>query len=318
MRIKCFLFLLLLLGGGHVFGSEDLLSDMESAIKQNNIKKFIELYERETKSFKLSGDVESYLLYSALIKNNTEIIKYIIENEAEVKGDNDYLLWQYNTPLYIATSKKNDEIIKLLMEKGASPLDIPPGEFDRPNFLFYKSISENNTLYTEICINYGFNVNYFDITVSFETPLNVAILSNNIQAFKLLIENGAKINTVNLLNDYMSPLSLSIKKHGKSSEFVKILENKNAYDIEYKFSKPFIGYCSTKNLRIRTFPNTDSAIIGLLQENDEVKMLGVTPISYEIDDMYFPWINIEKDNIEGWVYGGYIKKEKIESQSFNY
>ncbi len=182
----------------------------------------------------------------------------------------------------------------------------------------YESIRIKNDLYTDLCIKYGFNVNNFDIQVSFENPLVFAIKKNNIKAFKILIENKAKITTVNLLNDYMSPLAIAIKLHGENSEFVRVMDSMGARNIDYQYQKPYKGYCNTKNLRIRKLPSTDSDILGLLQENEEIEMLGVTPISYKLDNMDFPWVNIRKENINGWVYGGYIKTQELDNQSFNY
>ena len=291
----------------------DFPEEIEKAIKKGNPEKLIDLYS-ESKEY---PDLEkilksSYLMYIALNKNNTEIIRILVDEGINIDGnDTNYILWRENTPLYLAASKGNIEIVELLISKGITPQSEFIGQFNRTGYLYYLSIKESNSIYLKSCLEYGFNPNKFDFDISRETPIVVAIKNNNIDAFMNLIDYGARIDYVSLIDGYKSLLALSISIYGENSVFVKKLKEKDAYNINYEFSEVITGYCNTKNLRIRKFPNTNSEIIGLLQVNDKVEMYGVTPLSYEIDNMDFPWMKIGKDNLQGWVYGGYIVKEEV-------
>lgn len=64
------------------------------------------------------------------------------------------------------------------------------------------------------------------------------------------------------------------------------------------------------NLRIRTSPGIDSSIdiIGKLNKFDEVELIGCTESSQTIEGLTAPWFKVRlKDNLEGWVFGGFVK-----------
>ena len=292
----------------------DFAKEVENAIKRSDPKKLAEIYSKSKEFPDLEATLNSsYLMYIALNKNNTDIIRILIDEGVNIDGnDTNYIIWRDNTPLYMAASKGNKEIVELLIDKGITPKDIYIGLNNRAGYLYYLSIKENNSMYLKLCLEYGFNPNKFDFDISTEAPIVVAIKNNNLEAFTKLIEYGARIDTVNFQNEYKSPLALSISIYGENSEFERILIDKDAYNIDYKFDENSIGYCNTKNLRIRKLPNTESEIMGLLQVNEKVEMFRVTPLAYNIDNMNFPWIEIKKNNIRGWVYVGYIVNKEIE------
>ena len=56
-------------------------------------------------------------LYEAALYNHLEIVKYLVEQNANLEGRN---LWSLNTPLLIAVAQKDMPIVKFLIEKKAN------------------------------------------------------------------------------------------------------------------------------------------------------------------------------------------------------
>ncbi len=117
------------------------------------------------------------------------------------------------------------------------------------------------------------------MNVSYDTPLILSIKWSNYDAMKLLIKYGAKIDIVNHLNNFMTPLSIATKNHGEKSNYVKILKENNALNIKYKFSIKTYGASKTNRLRIREKPTLDAEVVGHLMEGDIVEMIEVTPLA---------------------------------------
>ncbi len=99
------------------------------------------LYNNYKGEYNFNPDMDSKVFKYALENNSNEIIKFLIGNGADVKGVEEYWFWDRISPIFIAASNKNIEIVNLLLDKGASPLDIMPGEINRANYLFYESIT---------------------------------------------------------------------------------------------------------------------------------------------------------------------------------
>ena len=146
---------------------------------------------------------ENTILFSAASGGNIEIVKLLIEHGADAKLKNKY----YESPLAHVTTK---EIAELLIEKGA---DVNAQKQIKRVSSFSSTFPSNPHYKGQI--EYG------------STPLMNAINRENIEIIKLLLENGAEVNTrrnnVRSRGDkmYISPLFQAVFK--KNLEIVKLL-----------------------------------------------------------------------------------------------
>jgi ankyrin repeat protein len=148
----------------YYYGHYSTEAKLQKYIKTNNIEKL--------KKLKLSKGINGYYgkgtLYDivlasgtplayAIESNNAEVVKYFIENGADVNldgtsGDRHFNIPEHK-PLHIAAEKGNKEIVELLIKNGA-------------------------------------DVNAKDAVKS--TPLSIATKEGHIEIAELLIANGAK------------------------------------------------------------------------------------------------------------------------------
>jgi hypothetical protein len=238
--------------------------------------------------------------------SGTTIVELFLDNG---RDPNQLCTHDMKTPLYLSTQRGDDRLTELLTVKGADPFEVDGFLSHGPDDLILSAIIENNIKYMELCLEQGYNPNYISQEVSWDPPIIIAIIRSKLEIMKLLLDYGAAITTVNMLHSYMTPLAIAIKQHGENSQYVELLKRRNAYNIRYEFTSTFYGRSEVDRLRIRMHPSLDSAIIGFLMKGDVVEMLEVTPLAYKIDRYYSPWIRIKFNNIEGWVYGGYIKPD---------
>jgi hypothetical protein len=68
---------------------------------------------------------------------------------------------------------------------------------------------------------------------------------------------------------------------------------------------------SPEGLRVRDTPNLDGNRIALLDDLQEVIILQEDEIDITIDGIIGKWTFIKSENIEGWVFGGYLTEEKL-------
>jgi len=149
-------------------------------------------------------------LFNAIRSENVQAVKSLVERGANVNPT-------AGVPLIMAILKKNMEMVKILVEGGANldvktrdelyPLDyaaIYDDSLDIAAYLlekganvnlpFMKAIERKNLGYVEQWIAFEADVNFKDQYG--QTPLEIAIDSNDINIIKLLIEKGADINFV--------------------------------------------------------------------------------------------------------------------------
>ena len=210
-------------------------------------------------------------------------------------------------PLYFACKQNNEKLVKLLLDYGADPFIMENEDHEDFSYFIYIAIYDGNNLFLKTCLELGYDPNYLNVNITDDTPLIISIKRSNIEAMKLLIKYGAKINIVNDLNNFMTPLSIATKRYGENSNYVKILKENNALNLKYKFSVKTYGSSTTNRLRVREKPTLDADVVGHLMEGDIIEMIEVTPLAYTIDDMLFPWVRIKNNEISGWVFAGYIK-----------
>jgi len=159
------------------------------------IEKGANIEKREKKQFQNTPLL--YAIYNHYIipkNNNIIIIKYLLENNANVNVQQLYL---YNTPLHIATYNNDIEMIKLLIKYGANPNIKDLYKFETPIFI---SIMNYNNEITKYLLDNGAEINIFDSYG--KTPLIKAVSLNNQTIYDYIIMNK-KIHYLRFLIDYL-------------------------------------------------------------------------------------------------------------------
>jgi hypothetical protein len=73
------------------------------------------------------------------------------------------------------------------------------------------------------------------------------------------------------------------------------------------------GYINNNNLRIRSNPDTNSEILGVLNEGDYVSVIGVSEQKILINNFENFWYNVITENeLTGWIFGEYIDLMPLE------
>ena len=127
------------------------------------------------------ADINSNLLIEAIINNHMDIVKCIVENRPKVINQLDE---QGSSPIVKAVKNANKEAVKLLIGNGA----------DINSSLLIKAIINNHMDIVKCFIeNRPKVINQLDEQGS--SPIVKAVRSANFEAVKLLIGNGADINS---------------------------------------------------------------------------------------------------------------------------
>ncbi|MBI9104797.1 MAG: SH3 domain-containing protein [Spirochaetales bacterium] len=87
---------------------------------------------------------------------------------------------------------------------------------------------------------------------------------------------------------------------------LSIVDGEGAEDILDAAPNPLAGRCDTDRLNIRNGAGGDGDIVGLLLQDDAFLALEKTSWTEKIDGYDAPWVRIETDKYEGWVFGGYL------------
>jgi ankyrin repeat protein len=308
-----FIALAVFIDTGLVFSEDSTFDELKKAILNDDIDLLARHFTEEDLNPELFNyETQESLFLIALESQNAKIVEMFLLNGKDPNTTN------YHTrksPIYISTQMKNYQITNLLLEYGADPTSNASGIKEGDSYLLNMAIIEKNNEFTKLCLERGYNPNNISLSVSWDPPLIIAIKRSNIQATKMFIEYGADITVVNMLNNYMTVLSISILIHGENSTYTKLLKEKKAYFLEYRYKSLFMGHSTTDRLRIREKPTLSAEIIGHLMNGDLVEMIEVTPLAYKIDNKLFPWIRVRHNSIDGWVYGGYIEPN-IQNQGF--
>ena len=128
------------------------------------------------------------LIHTAVQNCDTELLQFLIGNGA----DTNLLDFQHHrTPLFLAIKNKHEEGIKLLMDNGSN---INSKDVDGNTPLIIAVMNHPGLI--EFLINSGADVNLRNNAL--ETPLHLTASRGNIEAVKLLIENGGDVDAQTL------------------------------------------------------------------------------------------------------------------------
>lgn len=189
-------------------------ANLETYIQTNNLEKI--------KKLKLRKGINGYYhgrtpLYHALSAGNEDIVRYFIEQGADVNLNGHNGLCKPCPdpfPICNAINTKNKEIVKLLVENGAN---VNKGcRFYRTTLSYAKERGYEEI--AEILKKAGAKDDLFS-----------AIKRNDIKSVKELIKNGADVN-----EEYRTDRPLSLAKTVRHKEIEKILKDAGAKDNFYQ------------------------------------------------------------------------------------
>ncbi len=136
--------------------------------------------------------------------------------------------WQENkmeTPLVVAIQRNSLPLVKLLLENGANPNIY--NENDYSTTLCYASAFFAEAV--QILIDYGADVNAKHKLATM-TPLDFAVSDNNINAARILLENGARIT----VEEQVEATHLYTCVEYGYPEMLKLMLNFHSVDFVYK------------------------------------------------------------------------------------
>ncbi len=160
------------------------------------------------------------LMYAVKYKNNVDIIKLLIENNARV---NPYT--SDNSLAYAIKYNKSPEIVKLLISKGVKMSDSA----------LFDALNSHQPLQTlKYLIAYGAEVG---VKCNYAvTPLMYAVKNNyNSETINYLIKLGEKLNP-NDCRDYETPLTFASRYNKHPAVFKALL--KAGADVKFNFNRP--------------------------------------------------------------------------------
>lgn len=177
-------------------------------------------------------------LYMAIRNKRNDVAKFLIDNGADIKAKTN----ENRATLYQASTK---ELAKLLIDGGA---DINAKDISGHTALFYAT-SRGNIDLMQFLIDNGAKLNARDFSHPnpFKNPLAKAIGLRNIAAIKLLVANGADVDTTTRRAD--NPLMLAIIEQDR--EIIQLLLDLGA-DPWYLEPENIKGYLLSQPTFFRT------------------------------------------------------------------
>ena len=197
-----------------------------------------------------------YFLHKAVRQNRIEMVKWLIDNGAEVNSKNT----DHKTPLHLASNLGFFEVVKCLIENGAET-----NANDNENITPLHdacSIVFNTISPTEISkclLEKGAQI---DAKCNFGyTPLHYATNYGNLKIAQFLIEKGAQIDAKTKNGE--TPLHISA--HNSDLKIVRNLIEKQApINVEDRFGDTALHSCIRSS---QNFPNATVEVVKFLVEN---------------------------------------------------
>ena len=173
-------------------------SVLSMAILYNNIELVKFIIEQGTDVNSKDRDGDGTPLYWACVQEDTEIIKLLLEHGADINGK----IRDGETPLSRACYYNRTEVAKLLLDLGADP-NIKDAEGKTP---LYWAFKRNHTEIIKLLLEHGADANIKDKD-GYSLLYHACRYSKNIELVKLLLEHGAD-KSINVKNKYGgTPLS---------------------------------------------------------------------------------------------------------------
>lgn len=195
-------------------------------------------------------------LFMATLKEQNDVVKYLIEKGAKVNVRNRYGV----SPLLLCSEAGNEELVKMLVNAGADINMSPSGELAIEHILagqtpLYGAAKKGHLNICKFLIDHGSNIDAETMTGA--TPLYTAVEENHFSIVKLLIDSGANVNKcpqgvwakeINIANQ--SCLLLACMKN--NSEIAEYLIN-NGADVNLfndRGSSPLLAVCQYNNINL--------------------------------------------------------------------
>lgn len=191
--------------------------------KINEFKKLIK--HKESINLNIRDNSNNYLITYAIIKNNIDIIKILLEKECRL----DIIDQEGKSILYLPIKYNYNNVLKLLLEYdkhsiGVSIIDTIDIDDNIP---LHYAIQYKNIYATKLLLDANSNVNYHDKTG--DNALHMAVKTKDYELCKMILDKDININSINNKGES----ALHIACIFKLIDVVKLLIN-NGIDINIR------------------------------------------------------------------------------------
>lgn len=211
----------------------------------------------------------AYEMISACESGNTDALYKLIKNKANLN-----IIYKNQTPLNVACSNGHYRIVKMLLDHSADPSDI--------NNL-YIAINHQYTAIVSELLKYNIDINK-PLQNTTWTMLHYAIETQNLDIVKILLKNGAHVNT----NTNIKPLHLACEKDNVNivRELIQYNANVNDVSIENRWQPISYAVWHNKVENVRELIRSKSYI-------DFQKLYTIISISKKLDNKCYISIELE-------------------------
>lgn len=230
------------------------------------------------------------LIYKAIKNNDIQLLEVLLKNGA--KFDDSVDGTQYISDLQFAIDMNNFKAAELLVKYGYDVNKIfqygPTHNSSSDNIgtytLLSSMISLNKKDWVDFLVKSNANVNQLIVNLSgLETGLKIFTSKN-------MLELTTDYGIINLLEDYGY----------KYNEKFTVDDYRKQIALIY-------ASISDNRVRIRSAPNLNGTILGLLQNEQVISVLDVTKKEDTVNGINNFWYNVRtEDGLQGWVFGQYV------------
>jgi len=162
----------------------------------NNIKE-LRKNIKEGYSVNSIGEYASTPLHYACREGNFEMVKFLIDNGADVNSKNNYstIYPIFDVITSINNQKNSFEILQLLISKGADINSVD----SFGNTLLYHAVEQENIALIKLLIQLGCDINHCSRHDK-DSVLHYAYFQKNREIISLLINNGVNRKKLNIYN----------------------------------------------------------------------------------------------------------------------
>lgn len=253
---------------GGVMSNNSLEESLINAISREDVDEVINLIKNGADVNSHDRQFENLIaLHVACYRDNTEIIKYLLDNGADMNAQSDD---EGHTPLHIACDAVVAlETVEAFVARGVD-IDIRNDHEDTPLLLVCSNA--DNLEVVKYLISKGADINaknYYG-----NTPLRNACSCGTLEIVKYLVECGVELEQ----RDYESKTALMIAKKGGYTEIVEILKAAGAKDRVVK--KP-VKQKSTKAKKVKS---SKIPLIAAIKDNNIVEAFHLIEAGHDVWD----------------------------------